>query len=146
MDSIFIAHTFERPMAFLAKAEYFDHPVSKRVLSGLGQIPLRRGSPASARQAVSAACQALDSGWSIAIYPEGTRSRVGKLHRGNTGAARIAHQAQVPLVPVGLHGTESVQPPGQTLPRPFKAVTVAFGTPIDPPGTHQQSYERSRTA
>src|SRR5215831_4814014 len=58
MDSIFIAQAVERPMAFLAKAEYFDHPVSRQLLSGLGQIPLRRGSPASARRAVTAACQA----------------------------------------------------------------------------------------
>jgi 1-acyl-sn-glycerol-3-phosphate acyltransferase len=87
----------------------------------------------------------LGRGWSIAIYPEGTRSRDGKLHKGNTGAARIAHQAHVPLVPVGLRGTEAVQAPGQTLPRPFKPVTIRFGPPIEPPINHTPSRLREVT-
>lgn len=133
IDSPFIAHATRRPVAFLAKAEYFDRPWSKRLLTGMGQIPLRRGSPTSARMAIAAAREALGDGWSVAIYPEGTRSRDGRLHRGNTGAARLSCQAKVPIVPVGITGTEAVQPPGKVVPRPFKTVTVRCGKPIAPP-------------
>lgn len=135
VDSLFIAHTAPRPVAFLAKAEYFDRAWSRRLLSGLGQIPLRRGSPSSARRALTAACEALADGWSVAIYPEGTRSRDGRLHRGNTGAARLSYQARVPIIPVGLRGTEAVQAPGQLAPRLFKPVAVRWGEPIAPPAS-----------
>lgn len=133
IDSLFIAHAARRPVAFLAKAEYFDQAWSRRLLTGLGQIPLRRGSPTSARRALFAACEALGEGWSIAIYPEGTRSRDGRLHRGNTGVARLSCQAKVPIIPVGITGTEAVQAPGQLAPRLFKPVTVRWGKPIPPP-------------
>ena len=132
IDSPFIAHSARRPVAFLAKAEYFDRAWSRRLLTGLGQIPLRRGSPTSARRGLAAACEALADGWSIAIYPEGTRSRDGRLHRGNTGVARLSYQAQVPIIPVGITGTEYVQAPGQVVPRLFKSVKIRWGEPIAP--------------
>ncbi|HVM41353.1 MAG TPA: lysophospholipid acyltransferase family protein, partial [Acidimicrobiia bacterium] len=65
------------------------------------------------------------------IYPEGTRSRDGDLHRGHTGVARLALRSGAPIVPVGLVGTRDVQPPDRTLPRFFQPITVKFGTPID---------------
>ncbi len=133
IDSLFIAHAAKRPVAFLAKAEYFDRTWSRRLLTGLGQIPLRRGSPTSARQGLAAACEALGGGWTVAIYPEGTRSRDGRLHRGNTGVARLSYQARVPIIPVGITGTEAVQAPGQFVPRLFKPVAVRWGEPIAPP-------------
>lgn len=133
IDSPFIASAARRPVAFLAKAEYFDRAWSRRLLTGMGQIPLRRGSPMSARRALAAAHEALREGWSVAIYPEGTRSRDGRLHRGNTGAARLSSHAQIPIIPVGITGTETVQAPGQVLPRLFRQVTVRCGEPIAPP-------------
>ncbi len=133
VDSLFIAHTARRPVAFLAKAEYFDRAWSRRLFTGLGQIPLRRGSPTSARRSLLAACDALGDGWSVAIYPEGTRSRDGRLHRGNTGVARLSYQAQVPIIPVGITGTAAVQAPGQVVPRLFKPVRLRWGKPIAPP-------------
>lgn len=143
IDSPFIAHATRRPVAFLAKAEYFDRAWSKRLLTGLGQIPLRRGSPTSARQALTTAREALGDGWSIAIFPEGTRSRDGRLHRGNTGAARLSSHARVPIVPVGITGTETVQAPGQVLPRLFKPVTVRCGKLIAPPAPGAADLRRT---
>ncbi|HEY2429384.1 MAG TPA: lysophospholipid acyltransferase family protein [Acidimicrobiales bacterium] len=132
MDSLFLAFITPRPIAFVAKAEYFDRRATRWIFRATGQIPLRRGSPAGARQAMTAASQVLDSGGIIGIYPEGTRSRDGELHRGNPGPARLAAATGAPIVPVGLIGTASVQGPGERLPRPFRRVIVRFGPPRAP--------------
>ena len=127
MDSVFLALTSPRPIAFVAKAEYFDHPLTRWLFRGTGQIPLRRGTASGARHALDAASDVLAHGGILGIYPEGTRSRDGKLHRGNPGPARLALKSGAPIVPVGLIGTEAVQGPGERLPHPFRTVKVRFG-------------------
>jgi len=127
MDSIFLAFGTPRPISFLAKAEYFEGRLTRWMFRGTGQIPLRRGSPKGARQALSEGADVLDGGGVVGIYPEGTRSRDGKLHRGNRGPARLARNTGAPIVPVGLIGTEDVQRPDERLPRPFRTVTIRFG-------------------
>jgi 1-acyl-sn-glycerol-3-phosphate acyltransferase len=72
----------------------------------------------------------LGRGEAFGIYPEGTRSRDGRLYRGRTGVAHLALTAGVPVVPVGLKGTEKIQPVGSTFPKLAK-VTVKFGQPLD---------------
>jgi 1-acyl-sn-glycerol-3-phosphate acyltransferase len=128
MDSIFLALISPRPVAFIAKAEYFERRLTRWMFRGTGQIPLRRGSPASARRAMASAADVLARGGTLGIYPEGTRSRDGKLHRGNPGPARLALATGAPIVPVGLIGTDHVQSPGERLPRPNRMVTVKFGS------------------
>jgi 1-acyl-sn-glycerol-3-phosphate acyltransferase len=129
MDSLFLVSSLPRPIAFVAKAEYFDRRITRWIFRGTGQIPVRRGSPAGARQALAAASDVLDRGGVLGIYPEGTRSRDGQLHRGNPGPARLAATTGAAIVPVGLIGTADVQGPGERLPRPFRRVTVRFGAP-----------------
>ena len=127
MDSIFLALASPDPVAFVAKAEYFDHPVTRRIFTSTGQIPLRRGSPAGAREALAAASDVLAEGGTLGIYPEGTRSRDGKLHRGKLGPARLAAATGAVIVPVGLVGTDQVQLPEERLPHLFRPVAVRFG-------------------
>jgi 1-acyl-sn-glycerol-3-phosphate acyltransferase len=129
MDSIFLALVLERPVSFLAKAEYFDRRGIAWMFRATGQIPLRRGSPAGARHAFQTALGVLSSGGVVGVYPEGTRSRDGRLHRGHLGPARLAYASGAPIVPVGLLGTHGVQAPDQRLPRVGKPVTVRFGPP-----------------
>ncbi len=71
----------------------------------------RPRSPAS-----STALEVLGRGEAFGIYPEGTRSRDGRLYRGRTGVAHLALTAGVPVVPVGLQGTEKLQPVGSRCP------------------------------
>jgi 1-acyl-sn-glycerol-3-phosphate acyltransferase len=130
MDSIFLAHVIDRPVSFLAKAEYFDRRRTAWIFRSTGQIPLRRGSPSGARRALDAALGVLAHGGVVGVYPEGTRSRDGMLHRGTLGPARLAATSGAPIVPVGLVGTDLVQPPDQRLPRVKKEVQVRFGTPL----------------
>jgi 1-acyl-sn-glycerol-3-phosphate acyltransferase len=129
MDSLFLASVVDRPISFLAKAEYFDRRATAWMFRSTGQIPLRRGSPAGARRALEEAGEVLAAGGVVGVYPEGTRSRDGRLQRGHLGPARLALSTGAPIVPVGLMGTEHVQAPGQRLPRLGRRVTVRFGLP-----------------
>jgi 1-acyl-sn-glycerol-3-phosphate acyltransferase len=130
MDSIFLALVVDRPVSFLAKAEYFDRRRTAWIFRATGQIPLRRGDPTGARRAIDAALAVLARGGVVGIYPEGTRSRDGMLHRGTLGPARLAATSGAPIVPIGLRGTDEVQAPDQRLPRVGKRVSVRFGRPI----------------
>jgi 1-acyl-sn-glycerol-3-phosphate acyltransferase len=82
--------------------------------------------------ALKLAAAILRTGKMFAIYPEGTRSRDGKLHAGHTGAAYLSVATGAPIVPTGIVGTDRVQPPGTRVPRPFRPVVVRFGPAIDP--------------
>jgi 1-acyl-sn-glycerol-3-phosphate acyltransferase len=74
-------------------------------------------------------------GDAFGVYPEGTRSRDGRLYRGRTGVAQLALVSGAPIVPVGLIGTEKLQPVGSSWPRLAK-VTVRFGEPIHAAGEY----------
>ena len=130
MDSIFLALVVDRAVSFLAKAEYFDRRRTAWLFRSTGQIPLRRGNPAGARRAIDDALGVLDRGGVIGVYPEGTRSRDGMLHRGNLGPARLAAASGASIVPVGLVGTDKVQAPDERLPHVGQRVRVRFGQPI----------------
>ena len=147
MDSVFLALVMDRPVSFLAKAEYFDRPITRWMFQSTGQIPIRRGSPAGARKALDAARDVLSQGGAVGVYPEGTRSRDGMLHRGHLGPARLAASSGAPLVPVGILGTDQVQPPGQQFPEVGKRVAVRFGTPleVDRPATDASGHLRQTT-
>ena len=72
----------------------------------------------------------LTSDQAIGIYPEGTRSRDGLLHRGHTGLAWIALKSGAPILPVGIRGTAEVQPPGARFPNLRGDCSIHIGTPI----------------
>jgi 1-acyl-sn-glycerol-3-phosphate acyltransferase len=130
MDSVFLALVVDRPVSFLAKAEYFDRRATAWIFRSTGQIPLRRGSAAGARGALDAARGVLSGGGVVGVYPEGSRSRDGLLHRGHLGPARLASASGAPIVPIGLLGTDKVQAPGQQFPRLGKRVGIRFGSPL----------------
>jgi 1-acyl-sn-glycerol-3-phosphate acyltransferase len=94
-------------------------------------IPIDRAGGSASERALNTAARVLESGQFFGIYPEGTRARDGRLHRGHTGPARLALRTGVPIIPVGLRGTREVQPPDVRFPRPFKRVEVHFGRPIN---------------
>ena len=118
-----------RRVMFLTKVKYIDKPLLHWFLRGAGVIPVATGDPSAAGGAVAAGAQAALEGRLIGIFPEGTRSPDGRLHRGKTGVARIAIQAAVPVIPVGITGTDLAFPRGARLPRP-RSVRLTFGSPI----------------
>lgn len=131
LDSIFIPLVVSRRVTFVAKAEYFDDPKTAWFFRAMGQIPIRRSGGSASDAALAAATEVLAGGGVFGIYPEGTRTRDGYLHRGKTGVARLALASGAPIVPVGLVGTDDCQPTDKLLPRPFRHVRIRFGAPID---------------
>jgi 1-acyl-sn-glycerol-3-phosphate acyltransferase len=131
LDSIFIPLVIRRRVTFVAKAEYFDDKRVAWFFRGVGQIPIRREGGSASERALESATEVLEGGGVFGIYPEGTRTRDGKLHRGHTGVARLALRTGAPVVPVGLVGTDAVQPVDSKLPRLFKPVRICFGEPLD---------------
>jgi len=132
LDSIFIPLVLRRRVTFVAKAEYFDDPKTAWFFRGVGQIPIRREGGSASERALASAAEVLAAGGVFGIYPEGTRTRDGFLHRGHTGVARLSLRTGTPIVPVGLIGTDEVQPVDKRMPRLFRRVTVRFGEPLDP--------------
>jgi 1-acyl-sn-glycerol-3-phosphate acyltransferase len=130
IDSFVVALALRRRVAFLAKAEYFERPLSRVMFRAFGAVPVRRDAVRSALASLEAAGQVLARGEAFAIHPEGTRSLDGRLYRGRTGVAQLALEAGAPVVPVALVGTDRVQPAGVRIPRP-RRITVRFGNPLD---------------
>lgn len=119
---------------FLAKASIFNIPVAGRFLRKLDQVPVFRGS-AQAREAVDAAVKLLDRGDSIAVFPEGTLSRDPDMWPmlARTGAARMALDHDVPVIPVAQWGAQDLLAPysKKLRPCPRKRVVVRAGPAID---------------
>jgi 1-acyl-sn-glycerol-3-phosphate acyltransferase len=132
LDSIFLPLVMKRRVTFVAKAEYFDDPKTAWFFRGVGQIPIRREGGSASERALESAMGVLADGGVFGIYPEGTRTRDGYLHRGHTGVARLSLRSGAPIVPVGLIGTDDVQPVDKKMPRVNMPVTVRFGEGIDP--------------
>lgn len=138
IDSVVIPVVVPRKVVFLAKSDYFTGPglrgaAQRAWFEGLGMLPVDRDDPRAAIASLDTALEVLGRGEAFGLYPEGSRSRDGRLYRGRTGVAHLALTAGVPVVPVGLVGTERLQPVGTSLPRPVR-VTVRFGAPVQAAG------------
>ncbi len=131
IDSFFLPLVLPRRITFVGKAEYMDSWKTKYIFPAMGMIPIDRSGGNASERALNTAARVLESGEFFGIYPEGTRARDGRLHRGHTGPARLALRTGTPIVPVGIVGTRDIQPPDAKLPRPFKRAEVRFGRPID---------------
>lgn len=130
-DSIVLPTVLPRRISYVGKAEYLDDWKTKYIFPAVGMIPIHRGDGSAAARALDTAASVLNRGELFGIYPEGTRSRDGKLHRGHTGAARLALRTGAPIIPVGIRGTDLIQPTGASAPRPFCSCQVNIGPPID---------------
>ncbi len=136
IDSVVIPVVVPRRVAFLAKSDYFTGTglrgaAQRAWFEGLGMLPVDRDDPRAALGSLDTALEVLARGDAFGLYPEGSRSRDGRLYRGRTGVAHLALTAGVPVVPVGLVGTDRLQPVGARFPRPVR-VTVRFGAPVLP--------------
>ncbi|MDT5026853.1 MAG: 1-acyl-sn-glycerol-3-phosphate acyltransferase [Micromonosporaceae bacterium] len=143
-DEYIMGSVVPRHIAFWAKAEYFNGTglsgfAVKTLMRGLGAIEVNREGGRAALTALDAAIPALRGGELVGVYPEGTRSPDGRLYRGRTGAVRLALLAEVPIIPIGVIGTERVQPIGRKIPKLGAKVTIRFGKPMDFTGATMDS-------
>jgi len=117
-----------RPVHFMAKSELWEITIMGWFLDQVWTFPVNRG--ASDRTALAKAADYLAAGEPVGIFPEGTRNRDGEAEA-QGGAAFVALRAGVPIVPVGIAGTDRISPKGSKGIR-FPKVVISIGEPIDP--------------
>lgn len=122
IDSFIIPLSIPRPVTYIGKAEYFEKTGLKGrfvrwFLTTLGHLPIQRGAQRAALDALEQALGVLNNSGAFAIYPEGTRSRDGRLYRGRTGTGWLVLASGARVLPVALENTQHLQPIGSSWPR-----------------------------
>lgn len=136
MDSFYFPLVCPRQLTHPAKKEYFTAPgltgrIQKFFFTSVGQVPIDRQAKDAGANLLKVTQEVFDRGDLFCIYPEGTRSPDGRIHKGKTGMARVAMETGVPCIPVAMIGTRNANPIGTWIPRPAK-VKVKIGEPVDP--------------
>lgn len=119
LDPPVVGITAPRPVHFMAKEELFHVPVLNKIISNLNAFPVKRGM--SDRQALRVGLELLNEGRVLGIFPEGTRSKDGKLGKGLSGVGFFALRTNAVVVPCAVIGPY----------KPLKKLKVVFGHPID---------------
>jgi 1-acyl-sn-glycerol-3-phosphate acyltransferase len=133
LDFVFVgaaARDQKRLVRFMAKKEVFDHPISGPLMRGMKHVPVDRFG--QAREAIDSAVTALKANEVIGMFPEATISRSFIPRAAKSGAARMAMEAGVPLVPGAVWGSQRILTKDR--PKNFERdipITVDFGRPVD---------------
>ena len=128
-DPPMIQRALPRYIVFMAKKEMLDAPLVGLLFRAWGAFPVRRGE--ADLGALRTACQVVQRGEMLMMFPEGTRSRTGQIGEGHPGTAMIARRTGAPILPVAITGTEGIAWPGVFLrPRSISHVRVAIGEPF----------------
>ncbi|BDZ43335.1 1-acyl-sn-glycerol-3-phosphate acyltransferase [Paraoerskovia sediminicola] len=135
IDSFVLPLVLHRKVQFLGKSDYFTGTgikgrVTAGFMRGVGTIPVDRSGGKASEAALNTGLRVLSDGEMFGIYPEGTRSPDGRLHRGKTGVARLALESGAPVVPVAMIGTGEAQPIGKRIPKPMR-IGIVIGEPLD---------------
>jgi len=139
LDPIFLAFSFPRWIIFVAKEELFRSPFLRFWLRWAGSVSIRREGRVREKQKIlKSARDALERGLILGMFPEGGRSHDGKLRKGKPGSAIIASKANVPLLPVGIVGTDKIRGISWLWKRP--RIVVNIGKPFNlPPNSGRMS-------
>lgn len=133
-DEVFTPITAGRQVLYFAKSEYFTGTgVRGRLTAAMfrefGHVPVERSDPRAAASTIDIGAELLAAGKALGIFPEGTRSPDGRLHKFRTGVARLALRTGAPVIPVALIGTDQVLIQGDR--RWHRApVQVRYGAPL----------------
>lgn len=128
-DPPLVSIPVRRRVYYMAWSRLFEIPVFGRLIRLLRAFPVQIESsdPRAAREAV----RLLQAGQVVMIFPEGERSRDGRVHPFKPGAFRLAASLATPVLPVTIAGGRDVWPPGRALPRPGR-ITITYHPPIHP--------------
>lgn len=122
-DPIFLAVAQRRQIYYMAKVELFKNPIIGWILRKCGAFPVQRG--AGDGKAINQAETIIKEGKLLGIFIEGTRSKTGEFLRPKAGAAIIAQQMNVPVIPA------CITPKNKKV-RPFQKVKISIGKPLTP--------------
>jgi len=125
-DPPLLGVSLERKAIFMAKEELFRSPLSAYFVGSFGAFPVHRGK--LDRKALRQSQQVLTDGLALVMFPEATRSKSARLQPAYPGSALIAMRSGVPVLPVGISGTERIKGLGWILRRP--RITVNIGRPF----------------
>jgi 1-acyl-sn-glycerol-3-phosphate acyltransferase len=115
---------------WVAKRQLFSIPFVGWIMKRGGYVSLDRENPREGLKAINDAAQKIREGMNIIIFPEGTRSKDGKLLPFKKGVFSLALRASVPVIPIGINGTSSLQPKGSLMPEKKGVIHVNIGKPI----------------
>lgn len=127
IDTPLAAAVTSRRMRFMGKDSIWKFKPIGWIISSLGAFPVTRGS--ADREALKRCISVLESGEPLVLFPEGTRQSGPIVQPLFDGAAYVAVKAGVPIIPVGIGGSEGVMPKGSKMIYPRKCVLVV-GEPI----------------
>lgn len=130
-DSIALALAIERPIYFLGDRRLTKWPLLGPQLPKLGMVPVERGTADA--QVLARLAALLENDAAVTVYPEGSRSRDGRIYRPRSGVARLAAQTGSPVVPAAVNGTREVWPTGEPPKVRGGRIMARFGELIEPP-------------
>jgi 1-acyl-sn-glycerol-3-phosphate acyltransferase len=119
-----------RPMRYMGKDSIWKSKALGRFVSMLGAFPVHRGS--ADRDALKACTDIVNGGSPLVMFPEGTRQSGPVVQEMFDGTAYVAAKANVPIIPMGIGGSEAMMPKGAKLLKPGKLVLLV-GDPLPPP-------------
>jgi 1-acyl-sn-glycerol-3-phosphate acyltransferase len=130
LDPVLVGLGLNRQIHIMAREGLFRVPGFRRLIRSLNAFPVRRG--ASDREAVRRAVEILSSGRLLVMFPEGTRTRDGRLQKPKRGLNLLARKAGVPVVPALIDGAFEAWPAHRRLFEVLRPVRVAFDRPLEP--------------
>ena len=128
LDPVLVAAYLPREMHFMARRSLFRNPVFRALIVSCNAFPIERGG--TDVKGVSEAVTRLETGGTLLVFPEGTRTRNGTIGPMRAGMALRARRAAVPIVPVLIEGAYQIWPKGRLLPCPLGRLRLVFGRPF----------------
>jgi 1-acyl-sn-glycerol-3-phosphate acyltransferase len=129
LDPIWVSIPFERPLRYMTWDRMTGLPLLGRLMRAYGAFPVNIESPSGDRTALKQSLLHLRAGGGLVIFPEGARTRDGKLMPFKAGVIRLALETGVPIVPVTIIGGYEAYSPHHYLPRPYK-MKIVYHEPI----------------
>ena len=123
-DPPFLGTFIDREVNFMGKEELFKNPVMAAICRGLHVFPVKRG--AADKAAIKTAVKILKNGDCLGIFPEGTRSKTGKIGKAEPGVSLIAAMTKSPIIPAAIVNTDKIFSPATKFPR----LAVVYGKPV----------------
>ena len=133
-DIFLLLSVIDKRFLFMAKEELFKIPVFGFGIKAIGLIPINRGESRDALKSLFEAAKKIQEGYSVLLFPEGTRSPDGEMLPFKRGAFTLAVRTGHNIAPFILEGTKEVLPKGSFIFKPFRKVRMRFLETVSPEG------------